>query len=220
MKFYVYSLLILSAFIFACKSGDSSEDKKREESSEITESDQESLDRLSEKMDEKSKDIKDALQKALNTKAGDLVSISDLREVFPSKVDGMARNSIKGEGVGAFGFKMNNVKSEYEDGDKRIKFELIDFGGFSPALVGLAAWSVADFYREDEDGFERVDTWKGYKSFEKSDSKNHTSSISIIVKDRIILNANADHMSLDDLKEAIDDDLLDEIESLKFKENN
>ncbi len=220
-SFLCFALMIISV-MQSCKS-DSKDQSNREEIESTVQDAKEELEAAKEDIQATADDLKESLDEQatklknlLKTENGsvELISLSDLKKLCPTTIDRIPRESIKAEGAGAFGFKINTVNGVYEKGDKRIKLDLIDFGGFSPALLGLAAWSATDIYREDDNGFERVIDWHGYKAFEKSDIKNNESSLSIIYKKRLVINVSADFIALDDLKSIVEDDIMHLLDDL------
>ncbi|MDZ4710386.1 MAG: hypothetical protein SH818_18450 [Saprospiraceae bacterium] len=208
--FFILGLAIL--FFAGCKSNTEKQDEAKD-----TETIENAVDNIEESAGEAADRVKDMFDGITPDKDLKLVEIADLKKLLPEKLNGLTRERIKGEGVGALGFKMNQAEAEYEKGDKRIELHIIDFGGFGPAMLALASWTVTDIYREDEDGYEKVTEWKGYKTFEKSNQKDKTSSVSIIYKNRLIVNAEADGMDIDDLKELLEDEILDELDDLEIK---
>ncbi len=207
MKFYYVFIFILLALGSSCKfesrDTDAPDEKMVNEDNSVSSA------------EENENDSDEQLQ--IDFKQGELVPVSELKSLFPRKIGGLDRQSIKGESTGAFGFNLATVKSEFEDGKKEITLELIDFGGIPGVAQALAAWSKSDIFHEDEDGFEKVSEWKGHKSFEKSDTKDNNSSIALLYKNRFLISASARDISLDDLKEYLDDDFMDELDDLKLK---
>lgn len=205
MKFFHLSLIILLFVNTACKF-----DRR-----EVPDHD-EKIDK-NEKSNASDRDGKDDDEHIhIDFKQGELVPVSELKSLFPKSIGGLDRQSIKGESTGAFGFKLATVKSEFEEDEKEITLELIDFGGIPGVAQMIAAWSKSDIFHEDEDGYEKVSEWKGHKSFEKSDTKDNNSSIAFLYKNRFLISASAKDISLDDLKEYLDDDFMDELDDLEL----
>lgn len=200
----VFALLI---FGFSCKSRQEKEEARRAE---------EQAENIESSADQFAGDLKNMLNQGGAEVR--LVDLADLKALLPKDLDGMDRQDLTGEGVGVMGFKMNKAEARYEKGDKSINLSLIDFGGFSAALLGIAAWSLTDIYHEDDDGYEKSATWKGYKVFEKSNRKDNTSSLALIFKNRLVLNAEADQVTIEKLKDIISDDILEDLEDLDLKE--
>lgn len=172
------------------------------------------MDQLSDKASEGAEKMKDWLENNSGDKKIEMVGIQELKALLPDELNGLRRERIKGEGVGALGFKLNQAEAEYQKGDKNLELHIVDFGGFGPALLALASWTVTDVYHEDEDGYEKVTEWNGFKAFEKSNRKDKISSIALIYKNRLIINAEADGMDIQDLKELLEDEILDELDDL------
>jgi len=212
MKTIFFFLGLSIFFISGCKSNAEKQEEERHD-----ESIENAVDDIEESAGEAADRVKNMFDGITPDKDIKLVEIVDLKKLLPEKLNGLTRERIKGEGVGAPGFRMNQAEAEYEKGDKKIELHIIDFGGFGPAMLALASWTVTDIYHEDEDGYEKVTEWKGYKTFEKSNQKDKTSSVSIVYKNRLIVNAEADGMDIDDLKELLEDEILDELDDLDIK---
>lgn len=202
-------LLVFALLIFgsSCKSRQEKEEARRAE---------EQAENIESSADQFAGDLKNMLNQGGAEVR--LVDLADLKALLPEDLDGMDRKNLSGEGMGFMGFKMNKAEARYEKGDKSINLSLIDFGGFSAALLGIAAWSVTDIYHEDDDGYEKSATWKGYKVFEKSNRKDNTSSLALIFKNRLVLNAEADQVTIEKLKDIISDDILEDLEDLNLEE--
>jgi len=174
------------------------------------------IDKISESVKEAAENIKDMFEDSDPDQDLKLVEVSELKALLPDELAGMNRERLKGEGVGALGFKMTQAEAEYEKGEKKIELHIIDFGGFGPALFGLASWTLTNVYHENDDGYEKVTEWMGYKAFEKSNRKDKSSAISIIYKNRLIVNAEADGLDIKDLKEMLEDEIMDELDDLEI----
>lgn len=206
-------LLMGTLWLTNCKSDSDNRDEDK-----AADQIEEAADDVAESAEDVADKVKNMFEGSEDAKDIKLVEIAALKDLLPEELEGMDRERIEGEGVGALGFKMNQAEAEYEKGDKRLEIHLIDFGGFGPALVALASWSITNIYHEDEDGYEKVTEWKGYKIFEKSNTRDKSSSVSLIYKNRMIVNAEADEISIADLKELLEDEILDELDDLNIKD--
>jgi hypothetical protein len=202
MKFFYSSILLLLTLSTSCKF-----EKNNDHDEKV----------VQEEKPESSEEKNDDVDFDFDLKQGELMPIGDLKSLFPKSMGRINRQSIKGESTGAFGFNLATVKSEFEEDDKEITLELIDFGGIPGIAQVIAAWSKSDLFHEDEDGFEKVAEWNGHKTFEKSDTKDNNSSIAILYKNRFLVSASARNISLDDLKDYLEDDFMDELDELKLK---
>ena len=149
----------------------------------------------------------EAVSKALESlgkgdgKVSEPVDHRKLRDLLKERISGFERTSYESQSTGAMGFNFSNAQADYEDGDKRINATLTDAGGMGMAMMSMAAWSSMQLDREDQDGWERTSTWKGYKSYEKYNRSNNYSELALIVENRFIVTLNGSNVDMDDLKD-------------------
>ncbi len=226
-------ILTFSLFIslISCKSGQNSGEPNavkersgrtdmpdKEERRDIYDTDDKTTNDVEKEDDSKDTDQDDDdLKINLNLGQGELLPTNQLKEVFPASLDGMKREDFEAEKTGAFGFKLSNVKAEYANDHRSIHLELIDFGGMPTLAKWIAKWSDSDIFHEDKNGYEKVVEWHGYKAFEKSDTKHHTSSIAVLYKDRLLVSGRAEDISIEDLKKILDQNVLGKLNDLKWK---
>ena len=154
---------------------------------------------LQEAMKEAEKAIKDSgLQQT------DPINFRELQKFMPEKLAGMERTSKSGETAGAFGMKMSNAESKYQDSDGNIvEIKMVDTGGFAMGLMGMAAWASAEVDREDENSYERTSSMDGMKIFEKCEKKRDWCELSAVAKSRYVITAECAKCGIDQLKKAI-----------------
>jgi hypothetical protein len=231
MKHYLFILLLISGNLVSCRfdhnHSDQTEDKEEvtdQDEQDDKDNDDDERDKKSETDDSKDEDedtgtidLKSILGKSFFKDSKKLVSLDELKALFPKEIQGMKRTSLEGDHVGAFGFKMTNVKSEFEQGDENIKFEIIDFGGLTSAISDLAKWSDPNLAHQDDDGYSKMAKWHGYKSFEKDDNRHHESSLAFIYKDRLIVNVKSDEKNLNDLKDITEKNILAKLDKIDLE---
>ncbi|MCB0527977.1 MAG: hypothetical protein KDC65_05850 [Saprospiraceae bacterium] len=130
------------------------------------------------------------------------VNFRKLQEVLPEKLAGYARTKKGGETAGAMGMKMSRADGTYKDGSgKTFKVEIIDTGGFSMGVIGMATWAGVTIDKEDENGYERTSTLNGYKSYEKFRTAGSNSEVALIVENRFMVNASCRDCTIESLRE-------------------
>ena len=95
------------------------------------------------------------------------------------------------------------VKAVYKDGDKEIEVNIVDAGGMSFALSGLAGWATLEVDRETEEEIERTFSKNGNKYFEKYNFKSKHGETSMIADDRFICNLTFKNMKRGDMDRAV-----------------
>ena len=144
------------------------------------------------------------------------VDFRSLKELLPADADGLARKEANGEKNGAAGFTVSTANGKYsnDDGSETIELSIIDGGG-SVMMMGLAAWSMIEVDKETENGYEKTSKMGDNKSYEKYDNTNKDGEIAVLVNKRFIVSAKGRGVSMDKLKEALEDIDLDKLADLK-----
>ena len=166
-----------------------------------------------EKLEEASKNVSDALknlEKQINKEEGEEVvepvSFRDFEKYFPEKVEGYKKTDFGGETTSSMGFTLSQARAKYVKGDdKGVTVQVTDAGGFGAAMVSLASWSMLRIDKEDSNSLERTGKLNGHKSYEKWDKRNNRSEVALIIDDRLLFSAQADDMSLEDLRDFIEE---------------
>lgn len=225
-RLYPFALALLIGLftLQSCISFGSKEEESAEETEESTSSRSES-DRESDREETNSNNPMTQLQNmadqmedmAKQMEEGgtvEMVNFRELKALLPEKLSGMERTNSSGETGGAMGFSISKAEGRYEDGDKQIDVEIIDVGGMSMALMGMAAWAMAEYDRETDDGYERTTTFDGHKAYEKYDSRSQRAEKGVIVANRIIVTAKGRNVNMEDLDDLLDEIDIDDVEDL------
>lgn len=191
------SLLAISMFLSSCG-------KKKEEQTE-----QEKAMELVDK-------IKEEAENMSNEEPKEVVDAKLLKEFLPNDAAGLARKSAESEKVGAMGFMVSKAEANYknDNGDSSIEIDIIDVAG-TGALMGMAAWSMMDMDKENENGYEKTTTYKGNKAYEKYNSKNKDGEMAVIVAKRFVVTVRGNNVEMDKVKDTLDDIDLGKLEDLK-----
>lgn len=135
------------------------------------------------------------------------VDFRKLKELLPEELDDMKRTGASGEKTNSFGVKVSQTEGKYksEDGQQNIKITIIDLGSMK-GLTGMAlfAWTMADIDKETEDEYEKTTEFKGYKAFEKYNSKNKSGDLEVLVGDRFMVKGEGWGVDMEDIHNALD----------------
>lgn len=148
--------------------------------------------------------------------AVETVNFRSLKELLPDDADGLARKEATGEKNGAAGFTISTATGKYanDDDSETIELTIVDGGG-SVMMMGLAAWSMIEVDKETENGYEKTSKLGDNKSYEKYDNASKDGEIAVLVNKRFIVTAKGRGVSMDKLKDALDDVDLDKLADLK-----
>jgi hypothetical protein len=203
MRTIKWPLLILLAALFWACGGDKPEEQSAgaTEESALAGSDnpmaaaQEAMKMAAEQMEQMQKN-------------GETVEVTDyqtLKGKMPETLMGIPRENLSGQKSGAMGFKISHAEARYRDGDRSISVNLTDGGGIGYMKMATAAWSMTEMESEDDNGYERTTTVNGNKAFEKYEKDQKHAQLTVMIKDRYILNLDGKNITVDELKKAMND---------------
>lgn len=178
----------------------------------------EAIEQASEKMGDAMKDAAKEMEEAVKDGKESVATVDfrTLKELLPTDADGLDRKKASGQKTGAMGFNVSTAEADYAnaDGSERIGVDIVDAGG-TGALMGMAAWSLVEVDKEDENGYEKTSTIDGNKCFEKYNNTSKNGEINLLVKNRFIVTVKGDGVSMDKLKATLEDIDLDKLGDLK-----
>jgi hypothetical protein len=191
------SLLAMSLFLSNCGA------KKEEEKAEEPKTGLEAI-----------QNIAKEAEKMSNGEVKEVVDAKLLKELLPEDADGLPRKEASSEKTGAMGFNISQAEARYKEDNSSIKVAIIDVAG-TGALMGMAAWSMVEMDKEDENGYEKTIKYKGFKAFEKYNTKNKDGEVAVIVAGRFIVTVTGNNVEIDKMKSTLDDIDLGKLEDLK-----
>jgi hypothetical protein len=144
----------------------------------------------------------------------EVVDAKLLKELLPADADGLPRKEASSEKTGAMGFNISTAEGRYRNDDSSIEVDIIDAAG-TGALMGMAAWSMIDMDKENEDGYEKTTKYKDHKAFEKYNNKNKDGEMAVIVANRFVVTVKGNNVAMDKIKATLDDIDLGKLEDLK-----
>jgi hypothetical protein len=200
MKISSIFAVILSASLFLNGCGN------KEEQAEENESPTEALQAIADKAKEMG-----------NGEAVDPVDFRKLKELMPETLIGLKRSESAGEKSGAMGFTVSTAQATYNGkGEETLEIEIVDTGGIAGvSTMALATWSMADIDKETASGYEKTTSLEGYKAFEKYDNDSKSGEINVLVADRYVVNVEGTNVTMEQLKEALEDIALSKLAELK-----
>ncbi|MPR33207.1 hypothetical protein [Salmonirosea aquatica] len=146
----------------------------------------------------------------------DPVDFRSLKELLPSEAAGLDRTEATGEKNGAMGFSISQAQGKYEKDDSRIEVDIVDTGGVGGmAMMGMAAWAMAEVDKETASGYEKTTRINGMKAYEKYDNDGKDGEINVIVADRFVVNVKGRNVTMDQIKDTLDDLDLDKLAKLE-----
>lgn len=141
------------------------------------------------------------------------VAAGDLAQLLPASIGGLARTSQESGQAGLEGMSTSSAQAVYEGGEARITLKVTDLGGMA-ALGGLASVLGVQSSRETDAGYERVGKVDGRMTMESWDRASRSGEYSVMVSDRVQVEAEGQNVEMAALKAAVNSIDLGRIERL------
>lgn len=136
----------------------------------------------------------------------DPIDFRKLKNMLPERSAGMERTEATGEKNGAMGFSLSQAHGKYESGEANMEIEITDTGGVGGmAMMGMAAWSMADVDKETTTGYEKTTRIDGHKAYEQYDNERENGEVNVLVGDRFIVSVKGRKVSMDQIKGTLGD---------------
>jgi hypothetical protein len=124
---------------------------------------------------------------AKGTASVEVVPFETLGATFP-EVSGWTRGEITGTTTN-MPMKMSQSKTDYRDGDKRIRLEVMDASLAQMMFIPFTAFLSANYSERSSDGYKKGTSVKGEPGFEDVNTRNDTAELTVVVAKRVIVTA-------------------------------
>ncbi|MDB5429065.1 MAG: hypothetical protein JWP35_181 [Caulobacter sp.] len=131
-----------------------------------------------------------------------VVAPEALQAVMPGDVNGFTRGEVSTQSSGAGGFNVSSAEATYTRGDSNFRLTVSDMGA-AGAMGGLAAAMSFEHTERHGASYEKVGKVDGRTVMEKYDADNKHAEYSVLAGDHMMIAAEGDNVSVDDLKAAI-----------------
>ena len=149
-----------------------------------------------------------ALTEANQGKVIEAVPAATLKALLPAELPGMTRTDASAERTQMMGIDTSNAEGRYSAADNsgaNVEVKLTDTGNMSGSMrLGMSAWTMGQYSRETDTGYEKTTTISGYKGMEKYDTQNKEGSLQLLVADRFIVEVSGYGVTMETLKQAVD----------------
>jgi len=131
-----------------------------------------------------------------------------LKALLPTELPGMKRTDATAERTQTMGIDMSSAEGEYSATDNsggNVLIKMTDTGNMSGSMrMGMSAWTMGQYSRETDTGYEKTTTINGCKAMEKYDTQNKEGSLEILVGDRFIVVIQGYDVTMETIKQAVD----------------
>ncbi len=143
----------------------------------------------------------------------------ELKSLLPHSVGEFHQKEISAEQSSIFRINVTKAQASYENSHgSLLKMKLIDMGKLKGLTTFTAlTWTMVDFERQKDQGYERTLTYAGYKAFEEYNNENKSGRIQLIVTNRFLIEVEGYGVEMSLIKKALNKIDFDLLESLKVE---
>jgi hypothetical protein len=117
----------------------------------------------------------------------EVVPFETLGAAFP-EVSGWTRGEVTGTTTN-MPMKISQSRTDYRDGDKRIRLEVVDAALAQMMFIPFTAFLSANYSERSSDGYKKGTSVKGEPGFEDVNTRNDTAELTVVVAKRFIVTA-------------------------------
>lgn len=154
----------------------------------------------------------DAMQQAAENMASNSsgsdaapMTAQELQDALPEELAGLDRTSTERQSMGAAGMNMAQATATYEGDGKTLEVQMMSGGGI---LAGPAmAFTMVDFDRSTDDGYERTVEYRGMKGMQEYEENGdyRRAVMMLLVNNNLMVRLEAEGMTMDEVEDAFDD---------------
>ncbi|ARA94694.1 hypothetical protein AWN76_017065 [Rhodothermaceae bacterium RA] len=161
----------------------------------------------------------DSLRSAYGTAgAVEVADFRALKALLPERVDGLTRLDVEGQKGTALGITTSSADATYRSDDDEIRLHLMitDLGSLQGIAMMSYGWLTTQIETEDETGYERTTTYRGYPAYEefRNEDGRTSASMQVIVAQRFVVSAEVFGAGMEVVKAALERVDLDALASL------
>lgn len=142
-------------------------------------------------------------QLSKSTANAEVLPFETLGAAFPQP-SGWTRGEVTGSTTN-FPMKVSEAKTDYRDGDKRVRLAVVDAALAQMMFVPFTAFLSANYSERSSDGYKKGTSVKGEPAFEDVNTRNETAELTVVVGKRFIVTAQGDRgTSIDNVRALVE----------------
>jgi hypothetical protein len=177
--------ILAAALVATTACGKSAEQKQAEETAKtIAEATKTGADQMAAGAAAMAKGLEQMAQGSANV---EVLPFETLGAAFP-EVSGWTRGEVTGSQQNIP--KVSQSKTDYRNGDHRIRLEVVDAALAQMMFLPFTAFLSANYSERSSDGYKKGTSVKGEPAFETVNTKSDTSELTVVVAKRFIVSAH------------------------------
>ncbi|OYW79241.1 MAG: hypothetical protein B7Z26_08390, partial [Asticcacaulis sp. 32-58-5] len=145
----------------------------------------------------------DAAEKMQNAEAVKVVDPNQLEDLMPVMVAGAARGEVTSSANSVGQYSGSSAEARYLVEDGNLSVKVADIGAMG-AMAALGTAMNVNSSRKTGDSYEKITTENGRLVSESYDADTKHGKYSVLVAERILIEAEGDNVEMATLKSAVD----------------
>ncbi len=199
-RLFVVALSVLLVLTFSCKRAE----KETQKAEKVTKS----IEQFGKALEQTAKQMEESKGKV------EAVDFRILKELLP-EIKGWGKQNPRGEKV-AFGqFATSLAEADYALGDAEVHLKITDPAGYYMFVAPFVTFIQSGYEEEDEYHYKKSGTFNGYPAIEEFYFQDKRGSLTVIVKNRFIVEAKGRNIEkINTLYDILNEVNLKKLESL------
>ena len=134
------------------------------------------------------------------------LSTDTLKGFLPNTLAGMERSLSDARQMGLVGINVASARADYDatSDTGSLTIRIMDLGNISgPMRLGMTGWTINQFDRKTDTGYEKTTTFKDHKSLEKYDNQDQHGELHVFAGDRFVVEITGDNVTMETIKQAM-----------------
>ncbi|MBN2316354.1 MAG: hypothetical protein JXM79_20675 [Sedimentisphaerales bacterium] len=135
------------------------------------------------------------------------VSTDTIKGFLPDTLAGMKQSGSDARQMGMMGINVSTAQADYEgSNDSMMELTILDLGNISgPMRMGMTGWTLSQYDRKTDTGYEKTTTYKDYKALEEYDNQARHGEFHVFAGDRFVVEIKGDNVTMETIKQAMDE---------------
>jgi hypothetical protein len=152
------------------------------------------------------------------------VDAKDLKALLPDAIAGAKRRNAESQKISQMGMDISTTRASYDpeqaaEGEAApqpsFNVEIMDLGNLGGSMaMSYAAWSLTQYEKETDAGYEKTTKYKGFPGMEKYDRESKYGELHVYVAKRFILQVSGNDATIEQIRAAVDAIDVGKLESL------
>ena len=129
-----------------------------------------------------------------------------IKGYLPGEIAGFTQTEATAERnqMGGMDIAVADAQFEAASGEGYLQVTITDVGNLTgPLKMGMTGWTMGQYNRETDRGYEKTTTYDGFKAMEEYDNENKSGALRVFVADRFVVEVNGGQVTMETIKQAM-----------------